>query len=213
LPAPGEALGDPHQRRKEGFRVRGVEARHHHRPLPPPALAVRREQAVEAELPRHAPEARGALEAVGTVAQDGADGFGIAYGEDLARADAEAEIRPVAAAPFLGDEVQAGGVDLQQIAEQRQAARPGQVPYAPRPGCANSGRVYAVFSATRNSAGPSLKPSQRAAKLRSGSLASRTALRVLSRPRCSTRNPARSTVPRSERGVKWIRWISWNCLP
>src|SRR5688572_28170114 len=122
--------------------MRRIEARHHHRPLPPPALAVRGEQAIEAELARDHAETRSALEALGPVAQDAGDDLGIGDDADLPGADAEAVELAVSPAPFLRDQVQPGGVELEQVADQRQPARPGQVADAAwRGGLAHAGRV------------------------------------------------------------------------
>jgi hypothetical protein len=127
LPAQLESLGDLHQRREIRLDVAGIEARHHHRPLPAPGLAARREQAVEAHVFRDAAHARGAPEALRTVAQRGGDGFRVRQHHQLARADAKTERLAVAAAPLLGSEVQARAVDLQRVAQHRQAARTRKV--------------------------------------------------------------------------------------
>ncbi len=127
LPAPREALRDFHQRGEVGLDVRRVEARHHHRPLPPPLLAVGGEDPAEAHFPRRAVQALGALEAVGPVAQHRGDRLGVGDDEELAAGDAEAEVVAVPAVPCLDHQVQAPRIDLQRVAEQRQARRSRQV--------------------------------------------------------------------------------------
>ncbi len=127
LPAPLEAPRDLHQRRKVGLDVLRIEARHHHRPLPPPRLAVGGEQPVEPHVVRDRPQALGALKSVRPVAQHRSDGVRIGEHQKLAPADAEAELLAVLAAPLLGDEVQPRGLELQRIAEDRQPARAREV--------------------------------------------------------------------------------------
>ena len=124
-PALFEALGHPGERREIGLDVPGIEARHHHRSLPPPRLAVGGEHAVEAHVVGDRAQAFAAMEAVGPVAQQRSDGLRVCHREKRPRADAEAEVLAVGAAPRLGREVQPRVAQLQQVAEDRQPARPG----------------------------------------------------------------------------------------
>jgi hypothetical protein len=80
-------------------------------------------------------------EAIGAIAQDGGDHFGVGDHEELALGEAEAEILAVSTAPLFGDEVQPRRIDFQQVADQRPAARAGEIADFPRRGASNCGRA------------------------------------------------------------------------
>ena len=128
LPASTQPLRDLEQAWKVVFDMLGVEARHHHAPLALPVVAFGTEHAAgHAHFVPHLAQLRGASKAVGPVAQQRADGVVVGHHHELAAGQAEAKQRPVFAAPLLDAGMHPCSVDLQQVAQQRQAARAGQV--------------------------------------------------------------------------------------
>ena len=136
LPAPAQPLRHLHHRRKVALDMRRVEARHHHAALRPPGVAVGAEQPDrQAHLQPDLQQPGGAAKAIGPVAQHRRHHGVVAHHQHLTSAQLEAEVRAEVAAPLLELQMQAWRVDLQQIAQQRQAARARQVGVAAqRPG-------------------------------------------------------------------------------
>ena len=135
LPAADKALGHALQEGVVALDVDRVEAGHHHAALALPGFAVGAEHAlVEADLLPDLVHAHRAAEAVGPLAQDGGDGFMIGHGQEAPAAELEAEEGPVFVGPALDRLVHGAHADLEQVADQGQAARTGQVVEGSRPG-------------------------------------------------------------------------------
>ena len=115
----------------EGLDVGRIQAAQHHRAVPPPFVAVDGEQAIEAQRAGRRVELCAALEAVGPVAQHGGDGRRVGDDDEFAGGDAKAVDLAVLARPLLDLLVQAFALDLQRIAQERQAARPRELANAP----------------------------------------------------------------------------------
>ena len=128
LPAPFEAVANANQRRKVGAQVARVEPGHHHLALPLPGLALGAEEArAEADLAGDAGETWRAPKALGPVAQHRAHRLVVGDHKQAIAADRDGEEVAVAARPPFHLLVQVRLVDLQRVAEPRQAGRPRQV--------------------------------------------------------------------------------------
>ena len=121
-PAPGQALADGHERREVSPQMARIESRHDHPALPLPRLAFGAEHADRrADLGRDLGQLLGAAKAVGPVAQEGAHRRVVGDRQDAPVAELEAEVRPVFLHPALDLLMDAGAIDLEQVADERQA--------------------------------------------------------------------------------------------
>src|SRR3954463_1903507 len=123
VPAPIQALAGGHHRRKKAFEMRGIERAHHQWPLPAPFVALRGENADEAELGEQGTNDAGAREVMRTLAQRFHRRIDVRDDHQKLSPEWHLVNRPVSACPFLEDEVRALGAELMYAADQRQAAR------------------------------------------------------------------------------------------
>ena len=116
------------ERREVGAQVARVESRHDHPALPLPRLAFGAEDADRrADLGGDLGQLLGAAKAVGPVAKQRAHRRVVGDRQDAPVAELEAEVRPVFARPALDLLMDAGAVELEQVADERQARRRRQV--------------------------------------------------------------------------------------